>query len=604
MNTVNKQKSFGADPEFHRFRMLMGQAISLQQQGQYADAERVYNQILAANPQQADALHFLGLLRHQSGRHAEALELMTKSLELGLPNAGYLYNVGGVLQQQGRWLDATQYLQQAVDLMPSHAGAWNRMGECFEDMNMQFKATECYRNALRHDQQSPVFALNLARTLHGTGEFQEALEVIRACREKHPEDQDLLLMEVNTLDATGQLDTAVERLQGALRSDPLSARLHQMLGTLLAERGDFKQAESQFTQAVGIDPQFYAAYHSLASIQKHAKGDPRVDDLEQKLERNPPQNPQPRIAAEFCLGKMRDDQEEYEKAFIHYQRGNSLARGLHKYSTSAMTMYVNGLIEHLGADFVAARAGSGSDSEKPVFIIGMMRSGSSLVEQILAAHPAVTAGGEMAFLSQSLRKYTENPGIVSGDKIAALSDGQLREMGERYLTQVARYTADTARVTDKLPGNFLIVGLIRALFPKARIIHCRRDPLDTCVSCYFTHFDAGQPYAYDMTELGEYYQLYRRMMDSHRTIVDDRSMLTVDYEDLVQDIEAGSRKIVEFCGLDWDPACLSFDKVQRPVSTASLYQVRQPVYQRSVGRWRHYAAHIEPLRNALAGLVD
>ncbi|HEV2112480.1 MAG TPA: sulfotransferase, partial [Gammaproteobacteria bacterium] len=226
---------------------------------------------------------------------------------------------------------------------------------------------------------------------------------------------------------------------------------------------------------------------------------------------------------------------------------------------------------------------------------------TSLVEQILAGHPELAGGGELPFLPQSLSKYAGTL-AASGDKIAALSDESLRAMGEHYLAKISALYPGARRITDKLPGNFMLLGLIHALFPKARIIHCRRDPLDTCVSCYLTHFDAGHHYAYDQTELGAYYLLYRRMLDYYAGVIGP-SMLTVDYEDLVGDVAGCAPKIVEFCGLPWNPACLEFDKTARMVKTASMYQVRQAVNSRSIGRWRRYAEHVGPLRAALGSLA-
>lgn len=601
---MNKPQAFGTDPKFHEFRRLMSQAITLQQQGQFAAAENIYARILSQTPDQPDVLHFLGLLKHQSGNSAEAVRLMQKSLELGLPNAGYLYNLGNVLQQMGAPLEAARHLQQAVDLMSTNAAAWNRLGECQEDLGMHFKAVESYRKSYSLEPDSLPHVLNLARGLHNTGEFTEAAETCARYLQKHPDDPDVAFAEINSLLAAERPEEALEKARAALRADPLSARFHHVLGMLLAKLGKFSEAQEHYEKALKIDPQFHAASFSLSSIKRFEADDPMVAALEKRLEQSPPQEPTTRAFAEFALGKMRDDQHEYDRAFAHFQQGNKLIRSMLKYSTSAVSMYMDSLIKHLGPDFVSARGHLGSDTDKPIFIVGMMRSGTSLVEQILAAHPQVAAGGEMAFLSQAVRSQTESVAVVTGDKIAALSDEQLTAISRHYLEKVAEYAPEAARITDKLPGNFLIVGLIRTLFPNARIIHCTRDPLDTCLSCYFTHFDAVQPYTYDLTEVGEYYQMYHRMMEAHGAIVDERSLLTVSYEELVRDFEKGARRMVEFCGLEWDPRCLEFMRVERVVSTASLYQVRQAPYQHSVGRWKHYAAHIEPLQKALAGLTQ
>lgn len=595
--------SYAKDKNFHRFRTMMGQAIEHQQKGDYAAAENIFSQILSETPEQPDVLHYWGLLKHQTGKSSEAVKLMKKSLEIGLPNSGYFYNLGGVLQQSGQLLEALEYLQQATDLTPTHAGAWNRMGEINEDLDMSFKAETCYRNAYLQEPQVRQYATNLIRVLRQNGNFEEAISVCDTCLQAHPEDIELLLFQTRCLSETGQSAQAEEKLRSALRNEPLSAQLQHAMGLLMSENGDFEAARKYLQQAIAINPQYYAAYFTLSMIQDFSDETELVKGLESRVQQISPKDPVTRASAEFALGKMLDDQRQYDRAFTHFDLANKTARKFLRYSTAAQKIYMDGMIEHINRDFLTGHPKAGLDTEVPVFILGMMRSGTSLVEQILASHPQVAGGGELMYMPLSLRKYTESPTILSGDRIASLSDEDLRSIGSEYLSRINASFPGARRVTDKLPGNFIMTGLIRVLFPNARIIHCVRDPLDTCLSCYFTHFDAGHSYAYDLTEIGEYYRMYHRLMAHYEGLIGKDDILTIKYEDLLDDVEGNVRNMLDFCGLDWDPVCLDFHAASRSVKTSSLYQVRQTPYTRSMGRWKHYSSHVEPLRLALGDMI-
>lgn len=585
-----------------RTRVLMAQAVHLQRQAQFEEAERLYRTVLAEAPDHADALHFLGLLKHQRDGSAEGLELMKKSLESGPPNAGYLVNYGQVLQAHGQLEESIRQFRKALAISPSFPEALTGLGQSQEMQGTPFKARESYRKAYEIDSSNVENAMNYARALRNTGEFTAAADVSRRAWQAHPGELQFVYLEVLCLLDDGKAEAALEKMRTALREDPLSAQLQYSMGLVMAELGKFDAAKEHYAKALAIDPRYYAAYYNLAAIQTPAENEPQIEVLEQKLRQAPPTTPQAAVSAEFGLGKMLEDRGDYDLAFRHFEIGNKVMRQMLPYSTAAQSEYVGSLLQNLGEDFIARGAKVGADNEAPVFILGMIRSGTSLVEQVLAGHPELAAGGELPFLPQALTRYTDTLS-TGGDRIAALSDENLRAVGQHYLDKIGARHPGARRITDKLPGNFMLLGLIRALFPKARIIHCRRDALDTCVSCYLTHFDSGHHYAYDQQELGEYYVQYRRLLDHYERIIDPEFMLNIDYEALVDDIEGTARRMLEFCGLAWDPACLELGRTGRMVQTASMYQVRQPVHSRSVGRWRHYATHIEPLRKALGGLA-
>jgi len=301
----------------------------------------------------------------------------------------------------------------------------------------------------------------------------------------------------------------------------------------------------------------------------------------------------------FALAKAFNDCGHWDRAFDHYHRGNRLADVA--FDPAASLAYVKAMIDTFTPEMLAARSSFGRESSRPVFIVGMPRSGTTLVEQIVASHPQVTGAGELddlrvlGFEVPSLSKSPQPYPRCMADIDRQLATG----LADRYLARLHAIDPNARRVTDKMPQNFLYLGLIGMLLPEARVIHCRRHPLDVCLSCYFVNFTQRLSFAYDLNSLGVYYRHYEMLMDHWRR-VRPAAMLEVDYEGLVADQEGVSRRLIEFCGLDWHPACLSFHKNRRPVETASSWQVRRPIYSGSVQRWKHYEKYLDPLKEALA----
>lgn len=316
--------------------------------------------------------------------------------------------------------------------------------------------------------------------------------------------------------------------------------------------------------------------------------------------------PPPRRAAlHFALGRLLDRRDDIDGAFRHYHAGNRIKAALAPFDAAAHAAYTDRLIEIFDQRFFAERAGFGSPSERPVFIVGMPRSGSTLVEQILSCHPDVTAAGEHDEMRRIARRLPEAVESTARfpDCVAAITPDIAAGLAAAYLASLERLDpppGDARRVADKMLGNFLRLGLIALMFPNARVIHCRRDPLDTALSCYVQSFERGMRFTYDLAHLGIAYRHYERLMAHWRRAL-PLAMLDVQYEALVADQEGTSRQIVDFCGLDWDPCCLAFHEKERQVRTASFWQVRQPLYASSVGRWRRYEAHLGPLIEALEG---
>jgi hypothetical protein len=352
-----------------------------------------------------------------------------------------------------------------------------------------------------------------------------------------------------------------------------------------------------------LDPDCVSALATVAIHDLYPLGASEIERIRTLLAR-PNLPPARGCVLHLGLANLRQRAGAYDEAFGHFRQGNALRRGLFQqqgtaFDPAAHRACVDAIIRTFDAAYFQRVAGFGLDSEVPVFIVGMPRSGTSLLEQILASHPQVAGGGELRHvprlvdaLPAQLRAPEGYPGCM-----ARVDGPAIRSLAERHLERLTRLGGAALRVTDKLPVNFLHLGLIATLFPRARIIHCRRDPLDVCVSCYTSYF-RGLHFTWDLNDLGQYYRQYERLMAHWRTVL-PLPILDVVYEELVADPEAVSRELVAFCGLDWDARCLAFHENPRAVHTVSALQVRRPMYTNSVGRWRRYAAHLQPLLEAL-----
>ncbi len=299
---------------------------------------------------------------------------------------------------------------------------------------------------------------------------------------------------------------------------------------------------------------------------------------------------------EFALGDLHDDLGEYDAAFRHYQSANR-ARP-EPFDSAAHQAQVEAIRATAGRSLLDRPRPTADSAPIPIFIVGMPRSGTSLIEQILASHPEVHGGGELPYLGEQVDALCQATASPYPQCLVRADAGQLEELGRKYRQQLRELAKARPFATDKLPHNFFYLGLIRAAIPNARIIHCLRDPLDTCLSIYFHNFNSNHPYARDLASLGQYYQGYLSLMEHWRALP-GIDMYDVRYEDLIHDQEPITRALLEYCGLDWDDACLEFHKSKRIVNTPSYDQVRKPIYKRAAGRWQNYAQHLEPLRNAL-----
>jgi tetratricopeptide (TPR) repeat protein len=419
----------------------------------------------------------------------------------------------------------------------------------------------------------------------------------------------------------------------AIDLDPSLAAAHYNLGELYRAQGHFASALSSYRKAIDLQPDFYQAfngmgdahrmqgnrraamdayqsaikvnpkcvksYRFLAVVRKFSKKDPYLAGMASLLDHGD-LNSSDRVLLNFSLGKAYEDLKQYETAFAYIAEGNRLQRARFSYDpTNNENLFAN-IKKAFCGPFGATRQHGKQDDPRPIFILGMPRSGTSLVEQILASHPDVYGAGELTTLDQVITTYAKKvfnqpyPQFVSH-----LTDRDCRNMGTAYIQMIRNHDRHQAFVTDKMPHNFLFVGMIAMILPHARIVHCVRHPMDTCLSIFKNHFSRQHAYAYDQRELGHYYRLYKDLMDHWREVMPN-VVHDIHYEKLVREPEKQVRRLLSVCQLRWHDQCLAFHRSQRPVLTASTSQARRPLYRDSVALWEKYAQQLGPLKKEIA----
>ena len=582
---------------------LMQEAVAAHRRGDFPDAETRYRKVLREAPAHADATHFLGLLAYQTGHDEAALELLQRAIELGPASHLYRHNLAGVLLALGRHAEAERRYREALNLKPDHGEILIGLAKACEAQGRSAEALMLYDHVLQLEPRNLDAWLGRGGVLAVRVQRNQALDCYRQARVLAGHDSQQLQrvgMAFHGMDAHAEARACLE---AALTRQPDFVEAHNSLGITLGDMGDLQQAEAEYREALRLKPDDVGAYYNLTSLIRLLPEDPLWPPLmamEQELAQRPLDE---QILLHFTFGKIREDNHDYDRAFEHFLSGNRLQRARSNYNEARQADFYRDCMRYFDADFMTARSGVGTDDESPIFIIGMSRSGTTLVEQILASHPQVHGAGEMRLLQRCTTLEVE-PLANEAElprRLAHLERIALTRIGERYAAALKELAPDARRVTDKLPGNMALVGLMHLAFPRAHIIHCVREPLDICVSCFTKHFTTGHDFSYDLGDLGRFYRLYQELMCHWQSVLPAGRILEVRYEQVVNDLEHEARRMVAFCGLDWDDACLRFHEHRRTVRTASLAQVRRPIYASSVGRWRHYEKYLGPLRDGLAG---
>ena len=581
------ERTIAISPDYADAHNMCGDACGAL--GQYDEAIGHYHRAIEIEPQFAGAHNNLGNVYMTLGRLDDAAAEYRRAITISPDFAMSHNNLGLVLKSLGRPEEALEHFQRAGSIAPGYAEASSNAGNALRDLGRPQDAISHYQRAIAADPGFAEAHNNLGTALKDLGRYGEAVDHYKKALELKP----VFAMALNNLgllyDETGCPQDAVDSYERAIAIDPDFADARNNLGNMLFQLGQRDEAAEQYRRAIAIRPTFAEAYRHLANLHPDTE---LATVIEQQIGR-PETRDAERMHFHYALARICDKRAQYDTAFAHYAAANRIRRTSLDYDADRHARYIDRLIKAYSQGLRDQVREWGSNSELPVFIVGMPRSGTTLIEQIVASHPRVHGAGElpqMASFEQAIPDYPDS--LRQGGRIVAA------DASRRYLEALRTHSDAATRITDKAPSNFLRIGLIRLLFPNAKIVHCRRNALDTCVSMYFNYFVAGNEYSYDLEELGRYYRDYLRLM-AHWRDAFAADMLEIRYEDLVDDQESTSRELIDHLGLDWDPACLDFHRNRRAVRTASSMQVREPIYDRSVQRWRHYEKQLAPLVSLL-----
>ena len=556
---LERAVALGANPA--AAHLVLGNTLKLL--GELERAVLEYRSAVACEPRFPEAHANAAIVLHTLGRNLEALDHAVRAMEL-----------------EPRFLEPRITRALVVGRLQGFDAALPLIGEILQDAP---------------DHPSALAALLIA--LVRLDRFEEGALVARRATELHPSDAKLHEMLGLCLRMTGRYadaQRAIERAEG-LSDDRGSVLVAK--AELLTELGRSAEAEALLHEALSLRDDLAAAWFGLVGLRSFARGDPLIAAMERALATSPRlAAADDRIVMHFALGNAQLKAGNAEHAFEHLERGNRMQRAALDYDVAADERLMESIAARFDSRTLERLSGSVDSDAAPIFIVGMPRSGTTLIEQIVASHPGVHAAGEVTYLMEAV--FGKAPPAYP-DFAEELQPADLRALGSAYLARFEAAASPGARIVDKLPANFLYAGLIRLLFPRARIVHSRRDALDTCFSCYTTLFTGRQDFAYDLTDIGRYYRAYERLMAHWRAVLTPEVLLELRYEDVVGDLDGSVRRLLAFCGLPWDAACLRFHETERPIRTASTSQVRTPLYPTSVGRAAPYRDRLEPVLEAL-----
>jgi len=575
-----------------------GLGLALLGQTAYAAAEREFTTVLRVRPDHPAAHLNLGIALTELGRFDEAVTHCQRATVLNPGYAGNHLRLGMALKANGDLGSAHEHFSRAIQLDPQLADAHYQLGVTLIALNRPEEAIRALRQALLLRPDMVEALQQLGWVLKEMETFDEAIECYERALTLGPQSHAPLCGIGQVLHAEGRFEEARARFAKALELDPDSAETCVEIGRTYEAEGKFTEAIAWQEKAIAMQPDNAGAHYSLATMRRFDNVEARLRELERVLEL-PSLDDERRTTLHFTVARFYDEIGDHDAAFRHYKIGNDRRKTRQVFDPAEYTAFVDRVIASFDKALFDEKKGFGSESRRPVFIVGMMRSGTTLVEQILASHPQVHGHGELWSIRDLARALPERlgSGAPYPECVAALNPEMMQRLAGEHLDRLERDAGETVRSTDKLPHNFLRLGLISLLFPRAQLIHCTRDPLDTCLSCYFL-LNVNAPFANDFDSLGRFYRDYQRLM-SHWGSALPSPILDVPYEGLVATPEVWSRQLVEFLGLEWDERCLAFYENQRPVYTPSFWQVRQPIFASSIGRWRHYAKHLGPLFSAL-----
>ncbi len=567
-----------------------------------------YRMALSLQPDFAEAFCSLGVVLHALDNAVEAEAAYRQALKINPYSWQPAYNLANLFQIQRRFAEAETTYVQVVQLRPEFDQAWFDLGNCLFAQARYPEAEISYREALRLNPDYAQAHNQLGIALKEQERLADAEQSYRNALQLKPDYMEVHNNLGNVLRELDRIPEAQECYHRALELNPEYTEAHNNLGIALKAAGRLEEARASLEKAIAINPEFLEPHFGIATLKTYRDNDPHIAQLERQLATVHELKPDAQIRCWFAVGKMYEDLGRYDESFTAYEKGNRLKFSSLTWDEEKETALVGRIKKIFSKEFFARAdviAGTAhrmpASQRTPIFILGMPRSGTSLLEQILATHPGVFGAGELMAMNEVIvhampdEDYQRYP-----DAIAKFSPVQWQQLGQNYLRKVWKLAPDATHITDKMPANFLHIGMIHLMFPNAKIIHAMRDPMDSCFSNYSRLFNKNNiAFSYDLQALGHYYNRYNALMEHWHAVLPAGTILDSRYEDMVENTEAQARRVLDYIGLPWDEQCLDFHKNKRRVKTASQAQVQKPIYKSSVARWKSYEKYLGSLAELL-----
>ena len=613
---------------------LLGAALLAQHKS--AAARETLERVLAAAPEFAEARVDLARAYRSAGDGARARTEVRRVLESEPHHHRAWLAYGDALVELGQFPDAATAFERArltdphrarieaataaltagerreseaifreiLRADPAHVAALCGLAALSLAADVPEDAERLLRHALAQSAHTPLAWRGLGEALIALGRLAEADAAARHATQIEPDNPYTWITVGLVATRLMRHEDALEAYERAARLQPGEVRLRTTLGHVHKTLGSRAKSEAAYKEGLALDPGFAEAWWSLADLKTYVFEDAEIAAMERVLADG--KRSRSEVAQlHFAVGRAFEQRREYGQAFAHYARGNALRRLDAPFDIGRFEGRCARIRAFFDRRFFAERTGSGDPGRAPIFIVGLPRSGSTLIEQILASHSQVEGTMELPNILIITRELDGLAANRNGypETLLGVPAAQLTALGRRYLAQTEPLRRGHERFTDKLPNNFSHIGLIHAILPQATVIDARRHPMDTCFSTFKQHFAIGQTFSYDLEDLGRYYRCYLSLMDHWDEVLPGK-VLHFQYEQLVHDPEAGIRRLLGHCGLPFESACLSFHETRRSVRTASAEQVRQPLYTSGVGHWQHFEKELEPLRRALGDCLE
>ena len=585
------EKILAESPRHLPATVLLG--IVATKTGDFGNAVRHLQRGIRLDATCFEAYLWLGIARREAGEVEEAILSLRQSLQIWPGNPGALANLGLCYLAQRDGAKAVMTFQRAIAAKPNDAELHQNLGYAFQQKGEPENAAIAFETSLKIRPDSVPTLVSVGQVYLELTRRDDAIRVFRRAFELAPETARGQIQLARARREEGDFSGAEAALQKSLELEPDSVDALEVVSNLMQQLGRFDDAITVIDRAIERDPQRNRLYFNRIFCRRlTADESAMVDEMETRRQR-PGLDPSDRRYLHYALGKAYTDLGNLPAAMEHYDLANVAMRqllGNRPFERHIHTAEFNKKIATFTPDFFAQHQSIGNLSQRPVLIVGMIRSGTSLVEQILSAHPEIAGAGELLFWFQRSHEIVRD---------GTVSESATRKVQSDYLDLLKGIDPGTARVTDKMPHNYMFCGQIHLAFPNAKIIHCRRHPVDNCLSIYMTPYQVPLDFAHDKANITFVYREYQRLMDHWREVLPANSFLEVDYETLVADPEPSVRRMIDFVRLDWNEACLRPEDNERAVKTPSMWQVRQPVYKTSTERWRKYEPWLGEFRELL-----